>query len=94
MQHNPFIYIAGPCVLERADLAIDMARSLQAKAAHFDCRYIFKASYDKANRTSLTSYRGPGLDAGLEYLRPSRRPLACRCLPMYTPWLRSKLLAR
>ena len=60
--------IAGPCVIESAELTLAIARSLKDYAAELNLPLIFKASFDKANRTSLTSYRGPGLKAGLAIL--------------------------
>jgi len=57
--------IAGPCVLESEDLAIDMAHTLAAMAERLGVPLIFKSSFDKANRTSIGSYRGPGLAEGL-----------------------------
>jgi 2-dehydro-3-deoxyphosphooctonate aldolase (KDO 8-P synthase) len=61
--------IAGPCVLEEPDQAFEIAQTLKEAGRRLGVPMIFKASYDKANRSSLTSYRGPGLDAGLEVLR-------------------------
>jgi 2-dehydro-3-deoxyphosphooctonate aldolase (KDO 8-P synthase) len=60
--------IAGPCVIESAELTLTIARTLKDYAAELDLPLIFKASYDKANRTSLASFRGPGLARGLEIL--------------------------
>jgi len=60
--------IAGPCVIEDAELTLDIARTLKRYAQELALPLIFKASYDKANRTSLESFRGPGLGAGLEIL--------------------------
>jgi 2-dehydro-3-deoxyphosphooctonate aldolase (KDO 8-P synthase) len=60
--------IAGPCVAESLDLCLFLARELSARAAKRGVGYVFKASFDKANRTSVTSYRGPGLEAGLKLL--------------------------
>jgi 2-dehydro-3-deoxyphosphooctonate aldolase (KDO 8-P synthase) len=64
-----FVLIAGPCVLEGQEAALDIARYLQKLTARLNIPYIFKASYDKANRTSITSYRGPGAQDGLATLR-------------------------
>lgn len=61
--------IAGPCVIESEEHAIRMAREVSAVAKKLAVPYIFKASYDKANRTSLKSFRGPGLEEGLRILR-------------------------
>src|SRR3974390_1765293 len=62
------VMIAGPCVIEDASLALAIARTLKKYAAELALPLIFKASYDKANRTSLASFRGPGLEKGLEIL--------------------------
>jgi 2-dehydro-3-deoxyphosphooctonate aldolase (KDO 8-P synthase) len=61
-------FIAGPCVIESAAATLEIARTLQGYARELGVPLIFKASYDKANRTSLSSYRGPGLEKGLEIL--------------------------
>jgi 2-dehydro-3-deoxyphosphooctonate aldolase (KDO 8-P synthase) len=61
--------IAGPCVIESEEHVIRMAQEISAVAKKLAIPYIFKASYDKANRTSLKSFRGPGLDEGLRILR-------------------------
>jgi 2-dehydro-3-deoxyphosphooctonate aldolase (KDO 8-P synthase) len=72
--HAPLL-IAGPCVIEGREHALRHAAALQkvAKAAGFS--FVYKSSFDKANRTSLTSFRGPGLDAGLQVLAEVRREL-------------------
>ncbi len=62
------VMIAGPCVIESAGLTLEIARALQEYARELSMPLIFKASYDKANRTSVSSYRGPGLAAGLDIL--------------------------
>jgi len=62
------VLIAGPCVIEDAALTLDIAHTLKGYARELGLPLIFKASYDKANRTSLDSFRGPGLGAGLEIL--------------------------
>jgi 2-dehydro-3-deoxyphosphooctonate aldolase (KDO 8-P synthase) len=63
-----FPVIAGPCVLESEDLAFEMGRALAALAGRLGVALIFKASFDKANRTSIGSFRGPGLEEGLRIL--------------------------
>ncbi|MEO0650250.1 MAG: 3-deoxy-8-phosphooctulonate synthase [Planctomycetota bacterium] len=68
---EPFL-IAGPCVLERLDLALEIATRLAEIAGERGLRLIFKASYDKANRTSIRSGRGPGTEQGLEWLAEVR----------------------
>ncbi len=65
---GPLLLIAGPCVIESEELAIEVATRVKTIAARLGLPYIFKASYDKANRTSIRSFRGPGLDAGLSAL--------------------------
>ena len=65
---NPLFLIAGPCVIESERHAMKMAARLHSIARSLGVPYIFKVSFDKANRTSIDSYRGPGLKAGLEIL--------------------------
>ncbi|MBN1257767.1 MAG: 3-deoxy-8-phosphooctulonate synthase [Planctomycetes bacterium] len=65
---SPLALIAGPCVIESADHTLMMAEKLQQAADAAGLALVFKASYDKANRSSLDSYRGPGLEAGLRIL--------------------------
>lgn len=64
---NP-LFIAGPCVIESAELLDTVAQELVRIRDKFQVEVVFKASFDKANRTSVRSYRGPGLDAGLKML--------------------------
>lgn len=68
---------AGPCVLESEDLALSVAQFLADELAHLQERveFIFKGSFDKANRTSLSSYRGPGMERGLQWLQKVRQTL-------------------
>jgi 2-dehydro-3-deoxyphosphooctonate aldolase (KDO 8-P synthase) len=63
------VLIAGPCVIESEQLCFDIARALREITDKLGITYIFKASYDKANRTSAKSFRGPGADEGLAVLR-------------------------
>ncbi|MGE5322357.1 MAG: 3-deoxy-8-phosphooctulonate synthase [Actinomycetota bacterium] len=65
--------IAGPCVIETEAHALKMAEEISAVTRRLGVPYIFKASYDKANRTSLKSFRGPGLDEGLRILQKVRQ---------------------
>jgi 2-dehydro-3-deoxyphosphooctonate aldolase (KDO 8-P synthase) len=65
----PLLVIAGPCVIESEDLTLAIARRLAVVRERIACPIVFKASFDKANRTSLRSYRGPGLDEGLKILQ-------------------------
>jgi 2-dehydro-3-deoxyphosphooctonate aldolase (KDO 8-P synthase) len=64
----PLLFIGGPCVIESEAHALELGRAIKAVAAAAGVAYVFKASFDKANRTSLSSYRGPGLDEGLRIL--------------------------
>jgi 2-dehydro-3-deoxyphosphooctonate aldolase (KDO 8-P synthase) len=70
---RPFFLIAGPCVIEGATLTQEIAGKLKEITARLAIPFVFKASYDKANRSSARSYRGPGLDAGLKILEDVRR---------------------
>lgn len=65
---QPLLLIAGPCALESEELARTVAGTMQEICSRLGISYVFKASFDKANRTSLDSYRGPGLDEGLSIL--------------------------
>lgn len=65
---QPLLLLAGPCVLESEEIAWEIAREMKAICERLDISYVFKASFDKANRTSLDSFRGPGLDKGLSVL--------------------------
>lgn len=72
---QPLFLVAGPCVIESERHAFKMAERLQAAALELRIPYIFKASFDKANRTSVDSYRGPGLRLGLEILARIKKEL-------------------
>ncbi len=67
-QGHPLALIAGPCVLESRDLVLRIAEEVTRLTAALGMPYIFKGSFDKANRTSIGAFRGPGLDAGLALL--------------------------
>ncbi len=64
-----FFLIAGPCVLENSDHALSLARQLKDVTSSLGIPFIFKASFDKANRTAMDSYRGPGMELGLSILQ-------------------------
>jgi 2-dehydro-3-deoxyphosphooctonate aldolase (KDO 8-P synthase) len=72
--------IAGPCVIESETHALKMAEAISAVARKLQIPYIFKASYDKANRTSLKSFRGPGLEEGLRILERVKKETGVRVL--------------
>lgn len=65
---QPLLVIAGPCVIESEELILDIAKRLAECAVDLNLQLVFKASFDKANRTSINSFRGPGLERGLEIL--------------------------
>jgi 2-dehydro-3-deoxyphosphooctonate aldolase (KDO 8-P synthase) len=69
----PVVVIAGPCVIESKESALGHATALKEKADRVGVPYIFKSSYDKANRSSVRSFRGPGLEKGLEILAEVKR---------------------
>jgi len=70
---QPFFLIAGPCVIESEALVMEVAGQLRDMTRELSIPFVFKASYDKANRTSLDSFRGPGLDQGLRILENVRK---------------------
>ena len=72
---RPFFLIAGPCVIESEQLQMDVAGRLKEITGSLGIPFIFKSSFDKANRSSGTSYRGPGREKGLEILAKVRREL-------------------
>ena len=69
---EPLLFIAGPCVIESEELVLRVAEALADAAAKHDWHIVFKSSFDKANRTSVDSFRGPGLTKGLEILAKVR----------------------
>jgi 2-dehydro-3-deoxyphosphooctonate aldolase (KDO 8-P synthase) len=79
--HRPFFLIAGPCVVESEQLQMDTAGALKEITSALGIPFIFKSSYDKANRSSGTSFRGPGMQRGLEILAKVKKELQ---LPIIT----------
>lgn len=77
---NPLTLIAGPCAIEDEPHALMLAERLARITADLKVPFIYKSSYDKANRSSLTSYRGPGLKEGLRILRRVREAAGCPVL--------------
>jgi len=73
---KPFFLIAGPCVVESEQLQMDVAGQLKEITSSLGIPFIFKSSYDKANRTSGASFRGPGMEAGLDILAKVRKELS------------------
>jgi 2-dehydro-3-deoxyphosphooctonate aldolase (KDO 8-P synthase) len=74
-QDKPFFLIAGPCVIESRQMAFDTAGTLKELTAELGIPFIYKSSFDKANRSSGTSFRGPGMQEGLSILADIRREL-------------------
>lgn len=85
---QPFFLIAGPCVIESMQLQLDTAGKLREITSELGINFIFKSSFDKANRTSGTSFRGPGLEEGLKVLAEVKRQIGVPVLTdvhEYTP---------
>ena len=78
---KPLTLIAGPCVIENRDLVFEVAEAVNAVCKKLGVQYIFKASFDKANRTSASTFRGPGVTAGLAVLHEVKDKLG---LPVLT----------
>ena len=82
-----FSLIAGPCVIESEELVMTVAARMKAITDELGIPYTFKASFDKANRTSIRSFRGPGIDRGLEILRKVKDTYALPiCTDIHEPW--------
>lgn len=82
-----FILIAGPCVIESEENVMMIARQCKELAERYDLEYFFKASFDKANRTSISSYRGPGIDEGLRILKKVKDAYGLRiCTDIHESW--------
>jgi 2-dehydro-3-deoxyphosphooctonate aldolase (KDO 8-P synthase) len=75
---QPPLLIAGPCVLEDIETALSIGAFMTQAAGDYGFSYLFKASFDKANRTSIRSYRGPGMIEGLEMLSAIKEKLRSR----------------
>src|SRR5207245_9968059 len=75
LDRSPLFVIAGPCVIESAELCFSIARHVKGVCDRLGLTYIFKASFDKANRSSNASFRGPGLTDGLVVLERVKREL-------------------
>lgn len=85
---RPFFLIAGPCVIESMQLQLDTAGKLKEIASELGIPFIFKSSFDKANRTSISGFRGPGLEEGLKVLAEVKRQIGVPVLTdvhEYTP---------
>ena len=91
---SKFILIAGPCVIESEENALFIARKIKDIAERLELDFYFKASFDKANRTSLSSYRGPGIEKGLEILKNIKETLGVKiATDIHEPWQAEKVAA-
>lgn len=86
-----FTLIAGPCVIESEENVMLIAEKVKGIAEKLDLDYYFKASFDKANRTSISSYRGPGIEKGLEILQKVKDTYGLKiCTDIHEPWQAEK----
>lgn len=92
--HLPFVLFGGMNVLESKDLAFEIAETYIDICKRLDIPYVFKASFDKANRSSLHSFRGPGLEKGIEWLGDIKSILMFQLLPTFTNHIRQHQLPK
>ena len=86
-----FLLIAGPCVIESEELVLSVAGQMKAITDELGIPYTFKASFDKANRTSIHSFRGPGIEKGLEILQKVKEVFDLPvCTDIHEPWQAEK----
>ena len=88
---SKFMLITGPCVIESEENVMLIAEKVKGIAERLDLDYYFKASFDKANRTSISSYRGPGIDEGLRILQKVKDTYGLKiCTDIHEPWQAEK----
>ena len=88
---SKFLLIAGPCVIESEENVMLIAEKVKGIAERLDLDYYFKASFDKANRTSISSYRGPGIEEGLRILKKVKETYGLKiCTDIHEPWQAEK----
>ena len=86
------ILIAGPCAIESEENAMIIAEKIKEISQKYNLDYYFKASFDKANRTSISSYRGPGIDEGLRILRRVKETYDVKiCTDIHEAWQAEKV---
>lgn len=90
---NMFRLIAGPCVIESEEMVLNIAEYMKKITKELGIDYVFKASFDKANRTSVKSYRGPGIDEGLDILRKVKNSTGLKILTDIHEPFQAKLVA-
>lgn len=84
---NKMIFIAGPCAMESQDVCFEVASAMKPLVKKYNLDYYFKTSFDKANRTSITSYRGLGMEKGLEILQEVKDAFGFRVVTdIHEPW--------
>lgn len=84
---NRFMLIAGPCAIESEELVMQVAGEVRGIAGCLGLDYCFKASFDKANRTSMGSFRGPGIEEGLRILQKAKEAYGVKiCTDIHEPW--------
>lgn len=89
---SKLLLIAGPCVIESEESVMLIAGKIKAIAERLDLDYYFKASFDKANRTSISSYRGPGIDEGLRILKKVKDTYGLKiATDIHEPWHAAKV---
>lgn len=89
---NNIMLIAGPCVIESEEIVFEIAQKLKKIAGNLSLDLYFKASFDKANRTSIASYRGPGIDEGLRILSKVKNDFGLKiCTDIHEPWQAEKV---
>ena len=89
---SKFILIAGPCVIESEENVMLIAKTIKELAEKLDLDYFFKASFDKANRTSIGSFRGPGIEEGLKILKKVKEQYGLKiCTDIHEPWQAEKV---
>src|SRR5437763_13357546 len=90
---HPPLFIAGPCVIESREHALRMARTLLALRDELKINLVFKSSFDKANRTSIDSFRGPGIEEGLDILREVKAETGLPLLSDIHEWQQAEAAA-
>ena len=90
---NPPLFIAGPCVIESLEHVLSMARVLRKLRDELKINLVFKSSFDKANRTSIESFRGPGLEKGMEILRAVKEETGLPLLSDIHEWQQAERAA-
>lgn len=89
---SKFVLIAGPCVIESEENAMQIAKTVRNISERLELDYYFKASFDKANRTSISSYRGPGIEEGLKILKKVKDTYKLKiCSDIHEPWQAEKV---